>query len=414
MRAEIIAVGTEILLGDIVNTNAQYLSQELAKLGIEVFRQEVVGDNEDRLLEVLEEALKRSDLVITTGGLGPTQDDLTKETVCKYFNMDLVLHEESNEVLKNMFKKMGREITDNNLKQVYFPKEAIVLANPNGTAPGALIKKDNKMVAVLPGPPIEMKPMFENQLKKHLKEMGDGIIVSRVIRVLGIGESAAAQKLKNFIDNGVNPTVAPYAKEDDVIFRVTAKANTEEEALKLIAPVSEEVKTLLGLDCYGEGADTTIEEVLGNLLIEKGLKIATAESCTGGMIASRLISFPGISEVFLEGAVTYSNEAKMRTLNVKEETLNKYGAVSEETAKEMAIGIATRAGADISVVTTGIAGPGGGTEEKPVGLVYIGLYYKGIVTVKRVIFNGNRNTVRTRATITALDMVRREILGTLK
>ena len=410
MKAEIIAVGTEILLGDIVNTNAQYLSQELAKLGIEVFRQEVVGDNENRLLEILEEALKRSDLVITTGGLGPTQDDLTKETVCKYFNMDLVLHEESNEVLKDMFKKMGREITENNLKQVYFPKESIVLANPNGTAPGALIKKNNKMVAVLPGPPKEMKPMFDNELKKHLKEMGDEIIVSRVIRVLGIGESAAAEKLKNFIDNGTNPTVAPYAKEDDVIFRVTAKANTEEESLKLINPVAEEVKKTLGLDFYGEGADTTIEEVLGKLLIEKGLKIATAESCTGGMIASRLISFPGISEVFLEGAVTYSNDAKMRTLNVKEDTLNKYGAVSEETAKEMALGIAMRAGADISVVTTGIAGPGGGTEEKPVGLVYMGIYYKGEVTVKRFVFNGDRNKVRTRATITALDMVRREIL----
>lgn len=411
MKAEIIAVGTEILLGDIINTNAQYISQELAKLGIEVFHQEVVGDNENRLLEVLEQALRRSDLVITTGGLGPTQDDLTKETVCKYFNMDLVLHKESNEVLKSMFKKMGREVTDNNLKQVYFPKEAIVLANPNGTAPGALIKKNNKMVAVLPGPPKEMKLMFENQLKKHLKEVGDGTIISRVVRVLGIGESAAAAKLKNFIENGVNPTVAPYAKEDDIIFRVTARANTEEEALKLIEPVVEQVEKSLGLDFYGEGADTTIEEVIGKLLITKGLKIATAESCTGGMIASRLISFPGISEVFLEGAVTYSNEAKVRTLNVKEETLNKCGAVSEETAKEMAIGIATRTGADISVVTTGIAGPSGGTEDKPVGLVFIGVYYKGAVIVKRFVFNGDRNKVRTRATITALDMVRREILG---
>lgn len=411
MKAEIIAVGTEILLGDIINTNAQYISQELAKLGIEVFHQEVVGDNENRLLEVLEQALRRSDLVITTGGLGPTQDDLTKETVCKYFNMDLVLHKESNEVLKSMFKKMGREVTDNNLKQVYFPKEAIVLVNPNGTAPGALIKKNNKMVAVLPGPPKEMKLMFENQLKKHLKEVGDGTIISRVVRVLGIGESAAAAKLKNFIENGVNPTVAPYAKEDDIIFRVTARANTEEEALKLIEPVVEQVEKSLGLDFYGEGADTTIEEVIGKLLITKGLKIATAESCTGGMIASRLISFPGISEVFLEGAVTYSNEAKVRTLNVKEETLNKCGAVSEEIAKEMAIGIATRTGADISVVTTGIAGPSGGTEDKPVGLVFIGVYYKGAVIVKRFVFNGDRNKVRTRATITALDMVRREILG---
>jgi nicotinamide-nucleotide amidase len=410
MKAEIIAVGTEILLGDIVNTNAQFLSKELAKLGIEVYRQEVVGDNEIRLLEVLDEALKRSDLVITTGGLGPTQDDLTKETVCKYFNMKPVLHEESHKILKEMFNRLERKLTENNLKQVYFPKEAIVLANPNGTAPGALFKKGIKMVAVLPGPPKEMKPMFNNELKKHIKDLGDGIIVSRVIRVLGLGESAAADKLRQFIDNGINPTVAPYAKDDDVILRITAKADTEEEATKLIEPVANSVKNQLGLDYYGEGADTTIEQVVCKMLIERELKIATAESCTGGMIASRLVSYPGISDVFLEGAVTYSNEAKIRTLNVKNETLENYGAVSEQTAMEMAFGIADRAGADISVVTTGIAGPGGGTEDKPVGLVYIGVYYKGEASVEKCIFNGDRDKVRTRATITALDMVRREIL----
>lgn len=410
MRAEIISVGTEILLGDIVNTNTQFLAKELASIGIEVYRQEVIGDNEDRLLGILEEALKRSDMVITTGGLGPTKDDLTKETACKFFNMDLELHEESLKELEEYFSRMGRKIVESNYKQVYFPKEAIVLPNPNGTAPGAILEKNNKYIVILPGPPKEMKPMYLNHVKPYLIKKGDGIIESKVVRVLGIGESMAAEKLKEFIENGVNPTVAPYAKEEDVIFRITAKAESEEEALNLIEPVKNKVKEILGEDVYGEGEDTTIEKVVGDLLIKKNLKISTAESCTGGMIASRLVSISGISDVFLEGAVTYANEAKVRTLNVKEETLKKYGAVSEETAREMAEGMAKRTGSDIAVVTTGIAGPGGGTKEKPVGLVYIGLYYKGEVSVYKNVFNGNRQAVRTKATVRALDIVRRKIM----
>ena len=410
MRAEIISVGTEILLGDIVNTNTQFLAKELAYIGIEVYRQEVIGDNEDRLLGILEEALKRSDMVITTGGLGPTKDDLTKETACKFFNMDLELHEESLKALEEYFSRMGRKIVESNYKQVYFPKEAIVLPNPNGTAPGAILEKNNKYIVILPGPPKEMKPMYLNYVKPYLIKKGDGIIESKVIRVLGIGESMAAEKLKKFIENGVNPTVAPYAKEEDVIFRITAKAESEEEALNLIEPVKNQVKEILGEDVYGEGEDTTIEKVVGDLLIKNNLKISTAESCTGGMIASRLVSISGISDVFLEGAVTYANEAKVRTLNVKEETLKKYGAVSEETAREMAEGMAKRTGSDIAVVTTGIAGPGGGTEEKPVGLVYIGLYYKCEIFVYKNVFNGNRQAVRTKATVRALDIVRRKIM----
>ena len=410
MKAEIIAVGTEILLGDIVDTNAQFLSKKLAEAGIEVFHQRVIGDNEERLFDALENAFKSCDLVITTGGLGPTEDDLTKETVCKYFNMTSVLHEKSYEELNKFYDRLSKKMTKNNLKQVYFPKEAVVLDNPNGTAPGAILEKDGKIAIILPGPPREMKPMYNNHVHDYLKSKGDGVIISKVLRVLGIGESGAADKIKDIIKEGINPTVAPYAKEEDVIFRVTAKAKTDEDAIKLINPVANKVIERLGLDYYGEGEDSKIEFVLGKILVEKKLKIATAESCTGGMIASKLISYPGISEVFLEGAVTYSNEAKIRTLKVKDETLAKYGAVSEETAREMAVGIANRAGADISVVTTGIAGPGGGTEEKPVGLVYIGLYYKGSVEAYRYVFNGDRDKVRSRATITALDIVRRAIL----
>ena len=410
MKAEILAVGTEILLGDIINTNAQFISKELASLGIDVYRQEVIGDNEDRLLEAIEEIFYRSDILICTGGLGPTEDDLTKETICKYFNADLELHEESLEELKNYYKRLDRPMTESNLKQVYFPKESKVLSNPNGTAPGMILEKNDKVAVILPGPPREMKPMFLNYVKAYLKDKGNGVIISEVLRVLGVGESTAANMIKDFINNGVNPTVAPYAKEDDVIFRITARGKSEEDGRKLIAPVKEEIKRVFNLDCYGEGEELTIEEVLGKLLVDRKLTISTAESCTGGMIASRLINYPGISEVFLEGAVTYSNEAKERTLNVKKKTLDTYGAVSEETAKEMAIGISKRTGSDISVVTTGIAGPGGGSEEKPVGLVYIGLYYKGNVKAFKYIFNGNRHNVRTKATVTALDLVRREIL----
>jgi nicotinamide-nucleotide amidase len=410
MKAEIIAVGTEILLGDIVNTNAQFLSKELASIGISVYRQEVIGDNEDRLLEALEEALKRSDMVITTGGLGPTGDDLTKETVCKYFGMEMVLHEESYDALKGFFNKVNKEISKSNMKQVYFPKYGIVLANPNGTAPGAILEKDNKTIIILPGPPREMKPMYLNHVKEYLMPKGSGVIKSEVIRVLGVGESTAAERLKDLIDAGVNPTIAPYAKDTDVIFRITANGKTEEEALEIIKPIKENVKARLGIDCYGEGENTTIEEVVGRLLIERGLKISTAESCTGGMIASKLVAYPGISETFLEGAVTYSNEAKVRTLNVSSETLEKYGAVSEQTAREMALGISKRTGSDIAVVTTGIAGPGGGTEDKPVGLIYIGVCYKGDVKAYKYGFNGNRERIRINATIKSLDIVRRVIL----
>lgn len=410
MKVELIAVGTEILLGDIINTNAHFLSRELASIGIGVYHQEVVGDNEERLLEAFNLALSRSDVVITTGGLGPTGDDLTKETACKYFDMDMELHKDSYEALKVYFQRINKIITESNMKQVYFPKEAKVLPNPNGTAPGAILSKDGKTIIILPGPPREMKPMYLNYVKDYLRPFGSGVIESKVLRVLGIGESFAAEKLKDIIDRGTNPTIAPYAKTEDVIFRITASGKTLEEALELIKPIEVEVKDRLGLDFYGEGEDNTIENVVAELLVNNKLEIATAESCTGGMIASRLVSYPGISEVFLEGAVTYSNEAKMRTLGVKEETLKKFGAVSEKTAKEMAEGIAKRTGAKVSVVTTGIAGPGGGTEEKPVGLVYIGVYYKGEVKAYRHIFNGDRQGVRTRATVTALDKVRRTIL----
>lgn len=409
MKAEIIAVGTEILLGDIVNTNAQYLAKELAALGIEMYYQQVVGDNEERILHAFDEGFSRSDIIITSGGLGPTTDDLTKEVAAKYFNKELLPDQNSIEAIKEYFSLTGRKMAENNLKQGFIPEGSIVLKNNNGTAPGVIIEEDGKIMIILPGPPKELKPMFEESVRPYLERRTDSILVSKMVKILGIGESSVAEEIKDLIENQTNPTIAPYAKEVGVALRLTAKAKNEEEALELIKPVEDEIKKRLGNNVYAT-EDISIEEVVAKLLIEKNLTISTAESCTGGMIASTLINYPGISQVFLEGAVTYSNEAKHNRLGVKNETLDKYGAVSEETAIEMAVGIAKTAGTNVSIVTTGIAGPGGGTEEKPVGLVYIGVYVNGEVKVQRCIFKGNRDRIRIQATIKGLDMLRRILI----
>ncbi|MGL5617009.1 MAG: competence/damage-inducible protein A [Sarcina sp.] len=413
MKAEIIAVGTELLLGDIVNTNARFLARELANLGVDVYHQAVVGDNEKRLLEEFERAFENCELVITSGGLGPTEDDLTKETAAKYLNKNLEVDNKSLEDLENYFKKINKPITDNNKKQCYFPKDSIILENPNGTAPGCImiekVKKENgtegeKIIAVLPGPPRELEPMFLNHVVPFLQERSSSMLKSKVLRIFGVGESTVETKVKDLIKGQSNPTIAPYVKNVEAILRITAKGNDEESCDKLIEPVEKEIRKRLGDAVYAEG-ETTLEDVLGKILIEKKLTIATAESCTGGLLAGALINYPGISEVFLEGAVTYSNEAKMKRLGVKAETLEKFGAVSEETAKEMAEGIAKVAEAKIGVSTTGIAGPGGGTEEKPVGLVYIAVSFKGETTVKKFNFAGDRERVRLQSVLNGLFMI---------
>ncbi|GAA0817591.1 competence/damage-inducible protein A [Clostridium tertium] len=409
MKAEIIAIGTEILLGDIVNTNAQFLAKELAALGIDVYHQSVIGDNEERIIESFEKAFERCDLVITTGGLGPTQDDLTKELGAKYFNKKLVLHEPSLDWIKTYLDMKDEAIVEANKKQAYFPEGSIILPNPNGTAPGSIVSENNKILIILPGPPREMKPMFNDHVKKYLEGITGEIIKSKILRLFGIGESLMAQKLNNLIQNSKNPTVAPYAKDNDVTLRITAKGNSEKECDDLINPVDKEIKDALGEYIYGEG-ETSLENVVSEILCNNKLSVSTAESCTGGMIAASLISYPGISDVFKEGAVTYSNESKMKRLGVRKETLDRYGAVSEETAREMAIGIAREANTDISISTTGIAGPGGGTDEKPVGLVYIGVFIKGKVVVNKFNFTGNRERIRRKTTMNALNILRKELL----
>ncbi|OBR92853.1 MULTISPECIES: competence/damage-inducible protein A [Clostridium] len=411
MKAEILCVGTEILLGDIVNTNAQFISKGLADLGIEVYHQSVVGDNPQRLLDEFKKSFERADIIITTGGLGPTQDDLTKETSAKYFNKEMILDKSSLTQLESYFKKMGKlNLEGNNIKQAYFPEGASILPNPHGTAPGCCMEQNGKILIILPGPPKEAKPMFQNYVVPFLKKYSNGVIKSKTLRVCGMGESSMAESVSDLINNSVNPTVAPYAKENDTILRITTRANTEEEAVELIKPVESKIREKLGINIYGED-DDTMEDVIGKLLINKGLTISSAESCTGGLIAARLVNYPGISAVFKEGAVTYSNEAKMKRLGVKKDTLDKFSAVSSETAKEMAEGIAKTANTDIGIATTGIAGPGGGTYEKPVGLVYIGLYINGETYVKKCQFFGSRDVVRQRATMTALDLIRRHIIN---
>ena len=410
MKAEIITVGTEILLGDILNTNCRYLSRELAAMGIEMYYQITVGDNEERLLKTLEESLNRSDIVICTGGLGPTEDDITKEVCAKYFGYELGLHKPSLDAMIERFKHMNRVPTKNNEKQAYFPKEAYILKNDNGTAPGCIMEKEGKMIVVLPGPPKEMESMFENYVKPYLSKLTDDVIESEVLRIIGVGESKVENDILDIIDSQTNPTIATYAKGYECTLRITAKAKSVEEAKELIKPMSDEMKRRFGQSLYATG-ETSIEEVVSKMLVENNLKIAVAESCTGGMVSASLINYPGISSVFMEGCVTYSNEAKMKSLGVKKETLDVYGAVSDKCAKEMASGVAARYNTNIGIATTGIAGPGGGTDEKPVGLVYFGIYINGKVISKKYVFNGDRQGVRERATRTILNDLRLELLN---
>lgn len=409
MNAEILCVGTEILLGDIVNTNTQYLARRLSDIGITVYHQGVVGDNRDRLKESYKLAFKRADIVITTGGLGPTKDDLTKEVGAEYFGRSLLLDNHSLERIKEYFSKMGKGINEGNKKQAYFPEGGIILQNNNGTAPGCIVKDGSKYLILLPGPPKEMKLMFEESVVPFLKKLSNVTLYSKVLRICGIGEGFMAEMIDDIIERQTNPTVAPYAKEGEVTLRITAKAQDEKEALSLIEPVEKEIRERLGNNIYGEG-DTSLEEAVAKILIDKKLTIALAESCTGGLIASKLVNCPGISSVFLEGAVTYSNDAKMRRLNVKADTLDKYGAVSEETAREMVLGIRETAESDIGISVTGIAGPDGGTPEKPVGLVYVGLCIKGNVKVKKLLLSGNREKIRNRTAMEALNWLRMELI----
>lgn len=410
MKSEIIAVGTELLLGNIVNTNAQYLSQKLADLGIDVYYHVVVGDNLKRLTETIKTSLERSDIVITSGGLGPTADDITKEGAAQAMGLKLLPDEESIERIKKMFSSTGRIMTENNIKQGYIPEGAVVLENNNGTAPGVLIEKEGKIVIMLPGPPKELYPMFESKVLPYLKSKTDSTIRSKVLRVIGVGESAVEHMLKDIFDSQANPTIAPYAKDGEVHLRITAKTGIPEEADSLIAEMEQKVRAILGDNIYGCNEET-LEEAVLKLLQKKNLTISLAESCTGGLVASRLTDIPGASASLISGVVSYSNESKINILKVKEETIRKYGAVSPQTAEEMAVGAKKLSNTDIGLSITGIAGPDGGSAEKPVGLCYIGIAIGKSVNVQKIMLTGNRNRIRWGSSSRALDFLRRELLS---
>lgn len=414
MTAEILAVGTELLLGDIVNTNAQYLANELAHMGFSVLHQTVVGDNPERLRLAVTQALSRSDILITTGGLGPTDDDITRETVAEVLGIELELNTGALRSIEEYFNKSGRKMSENNKKQVMLPRDCTVLDNEWGTAPGCIIEKDGKTVVMLPGPPREMKPIFEYRAKPFLSKYCDGVIESVSLREFGIPESKVQEMLADIM-HGSNPTLAPYAKEGEVLLRVTARAKTTGEALGLCRPIINEVKKRLGDCIYCENADS-LEQVVVSKLLHKKLRVSFAESCTGGLLAKRLTDIPGSSEVFDCGIVSYANAIKHKLLGVSEETLDKYGAVSWQTAAQMAQGVRRLAGADIGTGITGIAGPGGGTAQKPVGLVYVSVCDGKTCYVKKLLLghgssDGERALIRYLSASNVLDMVRRLIDG---
>lgn len=410
MTVELICVGTELLLGNIVNTNAAYLAEKCAGLGLSCYYQTVVGDNEKRLEEALRTAVKRSEVVILSGGLGPTEDDLTKEVASRVMGRELVEDAASRKCIEDFFVSRNSIPTENNWKQALIPRGGIVLPNPNGTAPGVIIQEENTHIVLLPGPPHELKPMFENHVMPYLTKLEPGLICSQTVKVCGIGESKVETLLKDLIDGQDNPTLATYAKTGEVHIRVTAKAGSEKEARRLIKPVVKEIKSRMGSNIYTTEEDVTLERAVVELLVANKLTVTCAESCTGGLLSARLINVPGVSEVYKSGYVTYSNKAKRKLLGVKKSTLNKYGAVSAQTAEEMARGLTFVSKSDVAVSITGVAGPDGGTEEKPVGLVYIACSVKGNVTVKEYHFSGNRQTIREAAVSAALTLMRGCIL----
>lgn len=406
--AEILCVGTELLLGDIVNTNAAFLSQRLAELGICVYRQTSVGDNASRLKEAIHSALSSADLVITSGGLGPTYDDLTKETVAEYFGRTMEMHLPSLERIRRYFRQTGRAMTANNEKQAMMPVGAMVFENDYGTAPALALydAESNKTVIMLPGPPGELIPIFNEKVLPYLSERTDAAIVSKNVHIFGLGESAVEEKIKALMTESENPTVAPYCKEGEVRLRVTARADDRAEAEKMCGEAVEKLyASAVGEYIYGTDIGT-LEQALVELFAKKGLTLACAESCTGGLIGERITSVSGSSAVFMGGCITYTNEIKERLLGVSHETLGMYGAVSQQTAVEMARGARLRLGADIAVSATGIAGPSGGTEDTPVGTVFIGLSAQGHEEVRHLSLSPSRSRdyIRIVSASNAIDM----------
>ena len=413
MVAELIAVGTELLLGNIANTDAQFLSEKLSGLGITVHHHTVVGDNPRRLAQALETARGRADIIITTGGLGPTYDDLTKQTICRTFGRELELHEDILEEIRTWFRnKLGREMPENNVQQALLPVGCVVFDNPVGTAPGCAFLEGGVHVLMLPGPPFECRYMFEHRAARYLEQLTDGVIVSHEIRIFGMGESSVEEALREPMTQSANPTLAPYAKLNECMVRATAKAEDREAAEAMLSPLVRQVCETLGDVVYGVDVDS-LEAVASGLLREKGLTLSAAESCTGGLVAKRITDLPGASAVFRGGVVSYTNDVKAQVLGVPEELLEAFGAVSEPVARAMAERCRTICGSDLAVSVTGVAGPDTDDRGNEVGTVYIALASaEGTVCQKLSCGKGRgRDRVRSAAASHVFDLLRRYLTG---
>lgn len=412
MTGEILTVGTELLLGQIVDTNSAYISRRLAEIGVDVFFKSCVGDNPYRLVSTLQLALSRSDLVVITGGLGPTEDDVTVEAVARVLGRELVHSEEVYSDILGFFQRIGRQPAENNRKQSMVIDGCVVVRNGVGTAPGQIIEDAGKTVVLLPGVPREMTWMMETCVIPHLRNTtlaGDQVIRSLVIRVAGIGESSLVTEIGDILASQTNPTIVPLASEGLVDLRITAKASDEIRALQMIHAVAGQIRSRLGTLVYGED-DETLAESVGHLLADRRLSIALAESCTGGLLGKLITDVPGSSQYFFGSAVTYSNESKSTLLGVPSEVLNRYGAVSRQTAVAMARGVKRLFNSSVSISVTGLAGPGGGTPSKPVGLVYVAILLDDSLSIARLTLNGNRDQIRTRTSVAALNLLRRALL----
>ena len=412
MRAEIVSVGTELLLGQIVDTDAAHLSRLLPDFGIDLHFRSTVGDNFDRMVEAIRLALSRADIVFTIGGLGPTEDDLTKEAAAEAIGVGLEMDEASAEHIRAFFAARGIRMPERNLKQAMKPKEGRILPNPVGTAPGSIFEHGAKVIVTLPGPPGEFAEMVEHGVLPYLREKtGEtpALIKSRMLKIVGLGESAVEEMVRDLI-RGINPSVAPYASPGEVRLRITAKVSDEAIADGLISEMEAKLRDRLGDHVFGVD-DETLEGVIVRMMTELKLKLGLAESCTGGLVAHRITNVPGSSDVFLAGIVSYSNEAKVNLLGVTKELIYGHGAVSREVVEAMATGARLASGADIGMGITGIAGPGGGSPEKPVGLVYIALSTERGVISEENRFVGNRSDVKARSAQAALVMLRKYLLG---
>lgn len=410
MKTAILSVGTEILFGQITNTNTVFLSQQLNLLGFDVMYHYTVGDNSARLAELIEMAFRDCDLIITTGGLGPTEDDLTKETACAALHDELVVHEPSMQALLERAKAYGKPMTENHYKQAMMPSRAEVFSNAVGSAPGMALSEGEKMIICMPGPPREMAWMWEHRVRPYLEKMQTGVIYYKTLRLFGIGESSLETELLDLIDAQTDPTIATYAKEGECSVRVASKRTTKEEAVAAVEAMTEKISQRVGAYIYSYD-DEELAEVVSKKLLARNISVSACESCTGGLFSGALTDLPGISKVFDRGLVTYTYGAKMEELGVKEETLTAYTAESSQVAKEMAEGLAKKTGSRLCISVTGIAGPGGGTPEKPVGLIYIGCVFDGHTQVREVrMRNVSRKWNRHYAVLCMFDIIH-QIIG---